>query len=402
MSNFPFSERRIGKDRLVRRFSADTSQDELVWHRDRHSRIVQVLEGKGWSLQLDNKLPVPLAAGMSHRIPAQSWHRVMRSEGASDLTVLIKEQVYTAPDETWLTWSGDEDPRPTPPEKEFVDSADQPAGFIVVRDSLDNTVVAHAPITRTDGPDRPFLVRTTDTRWHIPFWMVRLIYPQVEDAFNAVDSKEDWRGMGPGDSGDVGEFKWQWVEQEPTETQLAEGKKKSKRLPGKSDYYVGKRKSLRTKSNRQMKQEIEKCAREPRPKSCYDEWTADKTYKKKSAKNESASSEVIERVLDEALEDVLNEIDELELNEGKLSKKTRETLRKKAENANMPLGALTGVYRKGLAAWLTGHRQGVPQHAWAMGRVNSFIRGGKARSVDASQWKSVQKHRNRRKPKKKD
>jgi hypothetical protein len=71
----------------------------------------------------------------------------------------------------------------------------------------------------------------------------------------------------------------------------------------------------------------------------------------------------------------------------------RDTLKKKAEKANMPLGALTGVYRKGLAAWLTGHRQGIPQHAWAMGRVNSFIRGGKARGVDKSEWAKVKKHR---------
>jgi hypothetical protein len=59
--------------------------------------------------------------------------------------------------------------------------------------------------------------------------MVRLIYPQVQDAFNAVDSKEDWRDMGPGDSGEAGEFKWQWVEAEPTETQIDEGKKKKKK-----------------------------------------------------------------------------------------------------------------------------------------------------------------------------
>ena len=80
----------------------------------------------------------------------------------------------------------------------------------------------------------------------------------------------------------------------------------------------------------------------------------------------------------------------------KLSAKTRATLRDKAKKANMPTGALTSVYRKGLAAWLTGHRQGVAQHQWAMGRVNSFIRGGKTRSVDKAEWKRVQKHRKKK------
>ena len=78
-----------------------------------------------------------------------------------------------------------------------------------------------------------------------------------------------------------------------------------------------------------------------------------------------------------------------------LSKKTRDTLKKKADKANMPLGALTGVYRKGLAAWLTGHRPGTSQHQWAMARVNSFISGGKTRSVDKAEWKKVQKHRSK-------
>jgi len=80
-----------------------------------------------------------------------------------------------------------------------------------------------------------------------------------------------------------------------------------------------------------------------------------------------------------------------------LSAKTRETLKNKAKKANMPLGALTAVYRKGLAAWLSGHRPGVPQHQWAMARVNSFISGGKTRSVDKAEWEKVKKHRSRKK-----
>jgi len=69
------------------------------------------------------------------------------------------------------------------------------------------------------------------------------------------------------------------------------------------------------------------------------------------------------------------------------------SLRKKAELTNSPLGALTTVYRKGLAAWKTGHRPGASQHQWAMGRVNSFLGGGKARKVDAAQWERVKKFR---------
>ena len=40
-----------------------------------------------------------------------------------------------------------------------------------------------------------------------------------------------------------------------------------------------------------------------------------------------------------------------------------------------------------MAAWRTGHKPGVPQAAWAMGRVNSFITGeGGARDADEDLW----------------
>lgn len=166
-------------------------------------------------------------------------------------------------------------------------------------------------------------------------------------------------------------------------------KKRRKKKPGNPNYYKGTR-----KSNKSMEREINKCAKKPRPKSCYDYWDADKKYDKAS-KNESL--EELQFLISEVIENELEERKKRKKRKSsKLSAKTRETLKKKAKNANMPLDALTGVYRKGLAAWLTGHRQGVPQHAWAMARVNSFIRGGKTRSVDKSEWKKVQNFRKKK------
>lgn len=82
-----------------------------------------------------------------------------------------------------------------------------------------------------------------------------------------------------------------------------------------------------------------------------------------------------------------------DLDEG-LSDKVRKALKVKAEKYNAPLGALTTVYRKGLGAFYSsGSRPGMTSHQWAMARVNSFLKGGKARKVDAAQWKQVQKHR---------
>jgi len=107
----------------------------------------------------------------------------------------------------------------------------------------------------------------------------------------------------------------------------------------------------------------------------------------KSLKKENKMSLLLEEFIREAL-----------FVEGKsFSKKTKDMLKKKAKDANMPYGALASVYRKGLAAWLTGHRQGIPQHQWATARVNSFIRGGKTRKVDKAEWKKVQDYRKKKK-----
>tara|TARA_A100001011_G_scaffold355214_1_gene398227 strand:- start:1449 stop:1949 length:501 start_codon:yes stop_codon:yes gene_type:complete len=76
-----------------------------------------------------------------------------------------------------------------------------------------------------------------------------------------------------------------------------------------------------------------------------------------------------------------------------LSAKIKKSLKKKADKANAPMGALTKIYNKGLAAWRTGHRPGANQHAWAMARVNSVLTGGKARKVDGAEWKQISKHR---------
>lgn len=114
-------------------------------------------------------------------------------------------------------------------------------------------------------------------------------------------------------------------------------------------------------------------------------------------------------VIKENLED-LDGVDLLEeylfeaqlLSEKKKGKKSNVTqaLKNKAKKANAPLGALRAIYNKGLAAWRTGHRPGASPAAWGMARVNSVLAGGPARKVDAAQWKSIQKHRSKKRKKK--
>jgi hypothetical protein len=66
-----------------------------------------------------------------------------------------------------------------------------------------------------------------------------------------------------------------------------------------------------------------------------------------------------------------------------LSASVRKTLAAKAKKSRYTLGQLTRVYRRGQGAFLSsGSRAGVGMAGWAMGRVNSFIRGGHSQDND--------------------
>lgn len=74
------------------------------------------------------------------------------------------------------------------------------------------------------------------------------------------------------------------------------------------------------------------------------------------------------------------------------SARVEKALKSKAKSTGKSLSTLKAVYRRGLAAWKSGHRPGVPQHQWAMGRVNSFVTGkGGARKADSDLYKKSKK-----------
>ena len=65
-----------------------------------------------------------------------------------------------------------------------------------------------------------------------------------------------------------------------------------------------------------------------------------------------------------------------------LSAKTQATLKKKAANSKYTYGQLARVYRRGQGAYLSSGSRSASMAAWAMGRVNSFIRGGHSQDND--------------------
>ena len=76
--NYPFRQKKISKNVLLREFSRDVHEEELVWHRDKNTRIVEVVKGIGWKFQRDNQFPVTLREGDCFKIPAEQYHRLIK------------------------------------------------------------------------------------------------------------------------------------------------------------------------------------------------------------------------------------------------------------------------------------------------------------------------------------
>jgi hypothetical protein len=73
---------------VIRTFENSVLDNELVWHRDRDSRIVSVLNGSGWELQHDDELPIQLNQGEEYYIPKMTYHRLIK--GKDNLVVRIR------------------------------------------------------------------------------------------------------------------------------------------------------------------------------------------------------------------------------------------------------------------------------------------------------------------------
>lgn len=60
----------------------------------------------------------------------------------------------------------------------------------------------------------------------------------------------------------------------------------------------------------------------------------------------------------------------------------KKSLRAKAEKSKYTYEQLAAVYRRGQGAYVSSGSRNVSMAAWAMGRVNSFIKGGHSQDND--------------------
>ena len=83
----PYKEVHISGKLYLREFKYNTSDKELIWHLDKEDRVVSVVKGSKWKLQLDNELPVELKEGKEYFIPKLTYHRLIK--GNNDLIIKL-------------------------------------------------------------------------------------------------------------------------------------------------------------------------------------------------------------------------------------------------------------------------------------------------------------------------
>jgi hypothetical protein len=77
-------------DLHFRKIFANAESSELEWHRDENNRIIHIVLGESWELQMDNELPKKLEQGKEYYIEKNTFHRVF--SGKDDLLIRIEEE----------------------------------------------------------------------------------------------------------------------------------------------------------------------------------------------------------------------------------------------------------------------------------------------------------------------
>jgi len=84
-----YKQQKTTENSFRREFSKDVETTELIWHRDKKDRKINIIEGVGWMIQFDNAMPVELIKGTELIVPKMVYHRLWR--GTTNLKIDIQE-----------------------------------------------------------------------------------------------------------------------------------------------------------------------------------------------------------------------------------------------------------------------------------------------------------------------
>ena len=87
-----YNDKMVNEHVRVRTFSGETSEDHLIWHRDRQDRVVEVVHSNGWMFQRDDSVPIVMSSGDILEVSANEWHRIIKGKGALVLKIIEEKK----------------------------------------------------------------------------------------------------------------------------------------------------------------------------------------------------------------------------------------------------------------------------------------------------------------------
>tara|TARA_Y100000389_G_scaffold203252_1_gene251069 strand:- start:1188 stop:2327 length:1140 start_codon:yes stop_codon:yes gene_type:complete len=367
----PFDEE-VSNNCVIRTFDNSLNENELVWHRDKEDRVIFPLHESDWKIQLDNDIPQELNPDNPIFIESKKFHRLIKGKGD------LKVKVYKT------------------------DLSDGNNLQKVISETLELFLENRGKSSRTNKgkkvPGKYLTSKSKNKR------------SQMKKEIDKFANKK---------SSDPSAYTKQWKADKDEKTKKSAATLAYQKMYGEGlDTLIKDKKNKLVDSFNKFK---EAASREKK-----ETVQAFKICKKILAKKDVTKEEVsflkeqskdlgkivgvmalgsVSMAIPIALENILNKkygISIMPSSQGtiKESKNNDKGLKNKAKSSGISFTILKQVYNRGMAAWRTGHRPGVAQNQWAMGRVNSFITGsGGARKADSDLWAKAKKSKAKKKKK---
>jgi hypothetical protein len=85
----PYQEQVLEANIIIREFSQDIDELDLIWHMDDEDRTIVAIEETDWLFQFDDELPLSLNSSIF--IPRHKIHRVIK--GTENLKLKITKHI---------------------------------------------------------------------------------------------------------------------------------------------------------------------------------------------------------------------------------------------------------------------------------------------------------------------
>ena len=75
----------------IRTINNDTKH--FVWHKDKYDRVIYIIDGFDWFLQMEHEIPYKMRKNQNQYIKKEVWHRIFctNSNEDNDLVISILE-----------------------------------------------------------------------------------------------------------------------------------------------------------------------------------------------------------------------------------------------------------------------------------------------------------------------